>query len=98
MPPKYDPDGHFYRLGLLEDGERHLLMRQLILLRCSARLVHGICDDAVPWQTSLALSERLESPNVVVILLKYGDHRPSSECDLARPGRTLDELVGEPPL
>ena len=56
------------------------------------------CDDAVPWQTSLALAERLESPNVAVILLKYGDHRLSSESDLARLGRTLDELVGEPPL
>jgi hypothetical protein len=52
----------------------------------------------VPWQTSLALAERLESPNVAVILLKYGDHRLSSESDLARLGRTLDELVGEPPL
>ncbi len=46
----------------------------------------------------LALGERLESRNVVVILLKYGDHRPSSESDLARLDGTLDELVGEPPL
>jgi hypothetical protein len=52
----------------------------------------------VPWQTSLALAERPESRNVAVILLKYGDHRLSSESDLARLGRTLDELVGEPPL
>jgi hypothetical protein len=98
LPPKYDPDGHSYRLGLFEDGERHLVMHQPIVLRCPARLVHGICDDALPWQTSLALGERLESHNVVVILLKYGDHGLSSESDLARLGGTLDELVGEPPL
>jgi hypothetical protein len=98
VPEKYDPDGHSYRLGLFEDGKRHLVMRQPIALRCRARLLRGMCDDAVPWQTSLALAERLESRNVAVILLKYGDHRLSSESDLARLGRTLDELVGEQPL
>jgi hypothetical protein len=46
LPPKYDPDGHSYRLALLEDGERHLVMHQPIVLRCPTRLVHGICDDA----------------------------------------------------
>jgi hypothetical protein len=63
---------------ITEDGERHLVMHQPAALRCPARLVHGICDDAVPWQTSLALGERLESRNVVVILLKYGERRLSS--------------------
>ena len=56
----------------------YLVMHQPIVLRCPARLVHGICDDAVPWQTSLAVGERLESRNVVVILLKYGERRLSS--------------------
>jgi hypothetical protein len=50
-------------------------------------------DDAVPSQTSLALGEQLESRNVVVILCKYGEHRLSSESELARLDRTLDEPV-----
>jgi hypothetical protein len=33
LPPKYGPDGHFYQLGLLEDGERHLVMHQPAMLR-----------------------------------------------------------------
>jgi hypothetical protein len=48
----------------------------------------------VPWQTSLVLAERLESRDVIVTLMKDGDHRLSSDADLARLGRTLDELVG----
>ena len=67
-------------------------MYQPIVLRCPARLLHRTCDDAAPRQTSLALGDRLESRNVVVTLLKYGDHRLSSESDLARLGRTLTEL------
>jgi hypothetical protein len=57
----------------LEDSERQpLVMRQPIVLRCPARLLHRTWDDAAPRQTSLALGDRLESRNVVVTLLKYG--------------------------
>jgi hypothetical protein len=69
-----------------------LVMYQPIVLRWPARLVHGTCDDAAPRQTSLALGDRLESRNVVLTLLKYGDQRLSSESDLARLGRTLNEV------
>ena len=68
-------------------------MRQQIPLRCPARLLHGTRDDAVPWQTSLRLAERLASRDVIVTLVKGGDHRLSSEADLARLAATLDELL-----
>jgi hypothetical protein len=51
-------------------------------------------DDAVPWQTSLRLAERLQSRDVAVTLVKEGDHRLSRGADLARLGATLDELLG----
>ncbi|MGC2204183.1 MAG: hypothetical protein WA633_29070, partial [Stellaceae bacterium] len=76
-----------------EDGKRHLVMRDAIELDCPVRLLHGMRDTAVPWRTSLALAERLSSHDVVVSLIKDGDHRLSSVADLARLGRTLDELL-----
>ncbi|MBO0737182.1 MAG: alpha/beta hydrolase [Alphaproteobacteria bacterium] len=98
LPSEYNPAGYTHHLELFEDGKHHLVMRQQpIALRCPVRLLHGMCDDAVPWQTSLSLAERLESRDVVVTLVKNGDHRLSREPDLARLGRTLDELLGEPP-
>jgi alpha-beta hydrolase superfamily lysophospholipase len=69
-------------------------MRQAIALECPVRLLHGMRDAAVPWQTSLALAERLDSRDVTVTLVKDGDHRLSSEADLARLGRTLDAPLG----
>lgn len=93
LPSKYDPDGYTYQLGLFEDGRRHLVMRAAIPLRCPVRLLHGLLDDAVPWQTSLRLAERLTSRDVVITLVKEGDHRLSSEADLTRLGATLDELL-----
>lgn len=94
LPSEYDPAGYTYRLNLFEDGKRHLVMRRVIALECPVRLLHGMKDASVPWQTSLTLAERLASRDVVVTLVKDGDHRLSREPDLERLGRTLDELLG----
>jgi pimeloyl-ACP methyl ester carboxylesterase len=93
LPSRYDPGGYTYTLGLFEDGRRHLVMQAQIPLLCPVRLLHGMPDDAVPWQTSLRLAERLASRDVVVTLIKEGDHRLSSDADLARLAATLDELL-----
>jgi alpha-beta hydrolase superfamily lysophospholipase len=61
------------------------------------RLLHGLCDASVPWQLSLRLAERLTSRDVAVTLVKDGDHRLSSEADLARLARMLDALLAELP-
>ena len=63
-------------------------------LACPVRLLHGMLDEAVPWQTSLRLAERLQSRDVAVTLVKEGDHRLSRGADLARLAATLDELLG----
>ena len=91
---EYDPAGYTYRLGLIEDGRRHLVMRAPIALDCPVRLLHGLRDASVPWQTSLRLAEQLTSRDVTVTLVKDGDHRLSTEADLARLAATLDELAG----
>jgi pimeloyl-ACP methyl ester carboxylesterase len=91
---EYEPAGYTYRQNLFEDAKQHLLMRQAIDLKCPVRLLHGMNDTSVPWQTSLSLAERLASRDIVVTLVKDGDHRLSRPADLQRLGRTLDELLG----
>ena len=93
LPTEYNPVGYTYRMSLFEDGKRHLVMREAIALECPVRLLHGMRDEAVPCSTSLSLAERLASPDVVVTLIKDGDHRLSRDADLARLGRDLDELI-----
>jgi pimeloyl-ACP methyl ester carboxylesterase len=93
LPSEYDPAGYTYRLSLIEDGKRHLVMRAAIALACPVRLLHGLCDASVPWQTSLRLAEQLASRDVTVTLVKDGDHRLSTAPDLVRLAATLDELL-----
>jgi pimeloyl-ACP methyl ester carboxylesterase len=92
LPSPYDPAGYLYTRALVEDGDRNLVLRDEIALSCPVRLLHGMKDESVPWQQSLKLAERVQSRDVVLTLIKDGDHRLSRDEDLARLARTLDEL------
>ena len=94
LPSDYD-DGRPYRISrrLLEEGEQHLLLQDGRLeVDVPVRLIHGQCDEDIPWQHSLTLAASLSSRDVDVHLVKAGDHRLSSEGDLRRMLSVLGEL------
>ena len=78
--------------ALIEEGRNHLLLRSPIALSCPVRLLHGMADPDVPYQTSLKLVERLAGAEVTLELIADGDHRLSRESDLARILAAVDEL------
>ena len=92
LPSPYDPAGYLYTRALVEDGDRNLVLRNEIALSCPIRLLHGMADESVPWRQSLKLTEGIQSADVVLTLIKDGDHRLSRDADLARLARTLDEF------
>jgi alpha-beta hydrolase superfamily lysophospholipase len=94
LPSDFDPAGYLYTSALIEDGRRHLLLRERVALDLPVHLLHGLADESVPWQLSLRLAERLASQDVAVTLVKDGDHRLSTPADLARLAQTLDALTG----
>jgi pimeloyl-ACP methyl ester carboxylesterase len=93
LPSEFDPAGYLYTRALIEDGNRNLVLRGAIPLACPVRLLHGMEDKSVPWQQSLKLTERLQSNEVTLTLIKDGDHRLSRDEDLAGLARVLDELT-----
>jgi pimeloyl-ACP methyl ester carboxylesterase len=93
LPSDFDPAGYLYTRALIEDGRRHLLLGASIPLEMPVRLLHGMRDASVPWQLSLRLADRLTGDDVVVNLIKDGDHRLSREADLTRLAQTLDSLI-----
>lgn len=94
VPGEYGFDQIITR-KLIEDGRRHLLLNAPIAIACPIRLLHGQCDPDVPWQTALRLAERLHSADVVVTLVKDGNHRLSRPQDLALLARLVVPLLGE---
>ena len=84
MPCDYGDDPYPITTGLIEEGRAHLLLRRTIALGCPIHLLQGMRDEDVPWRTALKIAELVESENVVVELIKDGDHRLSRDEDLAR--------------
>ena len=77
--------------ALIEDGRTHCLLGAPIPITCPVRLLQGQQDPDVPWQTALTLAEKLQSPDVQVILVKDANHRLSRPQDLALLRAITDE-------
>ena len=90
VPSEYGPEP---TQALMEDGRRHLVLRRPIAFDGPVRLIHGMRDPDVPWQTALRICQMMQSKDVEVTLVKDGDHRLSELEDLERLKRTLDELI-----
>ncbi len=96
IPNCYD-DQEPYRIEqrLLDDGRNHLVLGGTIDLRVPVRLIHGMCDEDVPWATGLKIVERLESDDVEITYVKTGGHRLSEPQDLDRLQRTVSALLDQ---
>jgi pimeloyl-ACP methyl ester carboxylesterase len=69
---------------LIEDGRNHLLLGGSISAGCPVRILQGAQDPDVPWRHAFALTERLPSDDVVLTMIRDGDHRLSRPQDIAR--------------
>lgn len=91
-PSDYDAQGYRYSRALIEDAPARLLLGGGIAIDAPVRLLHGQCDDAVPWRLSLDIADRLHSADVQVTLVKDGDHRLSRDADIALLLHVVEDL------
>lgn len=82
-PSEYSEEPYTITMDLIEEGRQHLIMRGPIHIDRPVRLLHGMRDSDVPHRLSVLLAERLDSDDVQVRLIKDGDHRLSTDRDLA---------------
>lgn len=92
-PSEYEEGPLPISYSLIEEGRDHLLLRAPIALSCPVRLIQGMRDTSVPWQTALKIAEQVATDDVEVSLVKGGDHRLSEPADIARLQRVLDSLL-----
>ncbi|MEO1191062.1 MAG: alpha/beta hydrolase [Pseudomonadota bacterium] len=93
QPSAYSEEPYVITRALIEEGRSHLQLHSPIPLTCPVRLLHGLEDVDVPWETSLALADALESNDVQVTLVKGGDHSLSGPPQLALLRATLERLL-----
>jgi pimeloyl-ACP methyl ester carboxylesterase len=70
--------------GLIDDGRKHLMLGGLIETRCPVHILQGVQDPDVPWQHAVELVSRFSRDDVVLTLIKDGDHRLSRAEDIER--------------
>jgi len=77
---------------LIEEGRNHLLLGGMIETGCPVRILQGVQDPDVPWNHAVELTSRLAQDDVVLTLVKDGDHRLSRPEDLERLIKAVSEF------
>lgn len=92
-PSEYSDAPYTITMKLIEDGRDHLVLRDPLVVDVPVRLLHGLADPDVPYQISLRIAEHVSCPDLRVNLIKHGDHRLSTERDLAILTATIDAMI-----
>lgn len=91
-PSEYSPEPYLVTRQLIEEGRKHLLLGGMIETGCPVRILQGVEDPDVPWGHAMELTSRLACDDVVLTLVKDGDHRLSRPEDLDRLIRAVEEF------
>ena len=92
-PSSYGDEPYAITRALIEDGRAHLMLDNLIETGCPVRILQGVQDEDVPWKHANELVTRLAHDDVVLTLVKDGDHRLSRPEDIERLIAAVAEFV-----
>ncbi len=93
-PSDYAAEPYLITRRLIEDGRNNLLLGGLIETGCPVRILQGVQDPDVPWRHAVELVSRLAHDDVVLSLVKDGDHRLSRPEDIERLLAVVAEFCG----
>jgi pimeloyl-ACP methyl ester carboxylesterase len=83
-PSQYSEATYPITKRLIEDGRKHLLLGGMIETGCPVHILQGVLDPDVPWRHAQELVSRFARDDVVLTLIKDGDHRLSRPEDIER--------------
>ena len=83
-PSEYAEGGYPITKRLIEEGRDHLMLGGLIETGCPVHILQGVKDPDVPWRHAQELVSRFSRDDVVLTLIKDGDHRLSRPEDIER--------------
>jgi pimeloyl-ACP methyl ester carboxylesterase len=83
-PSAYSEDPYIITRKLIVEARDHLMYGDLIETGCPVRILQGVQDEDVPWNHTVELVSRFARDDVVLTLVKDGDHRLSRPEDVER--------------
>ena len=91
----YADDPVVYPYHLITDGRQHLVLSSQLPIRQPVRLLHGMADTEVPWQTAVRLASVLTSNDVQLHVNKTAGHRFSEPAQLKLLQIVLQDLIND---
>ena len=92
-PSDYSPEPYIFTRALIADGEKNCLLDRELALPMPLRLIQGMKDPDVPWQTAFRIKNAVAG-DVEVYLVGNGDHRLSQPENLALIDAQVRALSG----
>ncbi|PZM12284.1 alpha/beta hydrolase [Rhizobium tubonense] len=81
---EYSPEPNIFTKALIEDGRANQVLTGIIETGCPVHILQGMLDPDVPFSHALKLVEHLPADDVVLTLIRDGDHRLSRPQDIER--------------
>ncbi|WP_051630383.1 alpha/beta hydrolase [Afifella pfennigii] len=94
QPSDYSEEPYVLTKALIEDGAKHLFGEAPIETGCKVHIIQGMEDTDVPYSHAEKLADRLCFDDVVLTLVRDGDHRLSRPQDLERLCAALAKMAG----
>lgn len=92
-PSEYSPEPNIFTRKLIEDGRLNRVLTGIIETGCPVHILQGMQDEDVPFQHALKLVEFLPADDVVLTLIRDGDHRLSRPQDIERMRAAIVGLI-----
>ncbi len=92
-PSDYSDEPDIITHALIEDGRNNLVLDKKIPVTGPVRILQGVQDPDVPFQHAIRVIDAVESEDVHMLLVKAGDHRLSTDDDLARLTNVASEVT-----
>ncbi|WEZ84978.1 alpha/beta hydrolase [Rhizobium sp. 32-5/1] len=93
-PSEYSTEPNIFTRALIEDGRQNQVMSGIIETGCPVHILQGMADPDVPYPHALKLMEHLPSDDVVMTLIRDGDHRLSRPQDIAKLKEAISAMLG----
>lgn len=94
-PSEYSPEPNIFTRALIEDGRQNRVLAGIIETGCPVHILQGMQDADVPYTHALKLVEHLPADDVVLTLIRDGDHRLSRPQDIERMREAIREMAAE---
>ncbi|MCY1742278.1 alpha/beta hydrolase [Ensifer sp. SL37] len=92
-PSEYSPEPNIFTRALIEDGRANRVLDGTISTGCPVHILQGMRDPDVPYSHALRLMEHLPADDVVMTLIRDGDHRLSREEDIAKMKQAIGTML-----